>query len=50
MTTDYQSNTELLAIAPQVSGFDPDIPPEFFLYPWRSGKSVVKLIGFDDGI
>jgi hypothetical protein len=50
MNTDYQSNTKLRAIISKVSGFDPDFVPELFLYPWRSGKSVVKLIGCDCGI
>jgi len=40
MHTDDESNTNLQAFTPQVTRFAPK-----FLYPWKSGESVVKLIG-----
>jgi hypothetical protein len=45
MNTDHQSKMNSWVFAQQVNGFDPDFHPELFLYPWRSGESVVKMIG-----
>ena len=45
MHPDYQSHTHFRTFTPQVNGLDREGGLiELFLYPWGSGKSVVKYV------